>query len=117
MIEPRAWEGYALTGAQGSGPVFKPDLYIVVRMIEKLLQAKDSALKRTQLQMKSGLNWGVFTKYLELLLSRDLVVMESRRDGDYVVATDRGRKAYRQLVESIAGILGERWMDQERRKP
>jgi predicted transcriptional regulator len=110
-MEPRAWEGYALTGAQGSGPVFKPDLYIVARMVEKLLQAKDGALKRTQLQMKSGLNWGVFTKYLDLLLSRDLVVMESRRDGEYVVVTAQGRKAYRLLIESIAGILGERWME------
>jgi predicted transcriptional regulator len=102
---------------QGSGPVFKPDLYIVTRVIEKLLQSKEGALKRTQLQMKSGLNWNVFTRYLDLLLSRDLAVIESRRDGEYVVATDQGRKAYRLLIESIAGILGERWMEQERRRP
>lgn len=98
---------------QGAGPGFKPDLYIVARMIEKLLQSRDQMLKRTQLQMKSGLNWNVFTKYLDLLLSRELAKMETHEDGEYVEVTAQGRKAYRLLIESIAEVLGERWMERE----
>jgi len=95
---------------------FKPDLYVVARMIEKLLQSKDGMLKRTQLQMRAGLNWNVFSKYLELMLSRQLVSIVTKGDGEYVALTQRGMKVYRSLIDSIGSILGEYWMDVGKRR-
>jgi len=93
---------------------FRPDLYVVARMIEKLLQSKDGRLKRTQLQMKSGLNWNVFTRYLDLLVEKKVLAVGEDQEGVYVTATVEGRKAYRDLVESIRVIMGERWMEETR---
>lgn len=91
---------------------FRPDLYIVARMIEKLLQSKEGRLKRTQLQMKTGLNWSVFAKYLDLLVEKKVLAVGQDEEGVYVTATLEGRKAYRDLVESIRAIMGERWMEE-----
>jgi len=93
---------------------FRPDLYIVARIIEKLLQSKDGRLKRTQLQRKSGLNWNLFTRYLDLLVEKKILAVEKDEQGIYVTATLDGRKAYRDLVESIRVIMGERWMEETR---
>jgi len=103
-------------GVRGSSAAnrFRPDLYVVARMIEKLLQSKDGRLKRTQLQMKSGLNWNVFTRYLDLLVEKKVLAVGEDQEGVYVTATVEGRKAYRDLVESIRVIMGERWMEETR---
>ena len=92
--------------------VFKPDLYIVARIIERILQSKETRLKRTQLQMKTGLNWNVFSRYLDLLLANGLLAMEYEPGGEYVIVTEKGRRAYRALLDSIAQILGMTWMQE-----
>jgi len=103
-----------LSGAR-SGDNFKPDLYVVARMIERIIKSRDGKLKRTQLQMKSGLNWNVFVKYLNLLVEKRILIIMEDPEGIYVTTTQEGRAVYRDLLESIRQIMGEKWMEDSRR--
>jgi len=81
----------------------RPDLYVVVRMLERLWRVGEPMLK-TKLQVAANVNYNIFTKYLIWLISRNLVVpVYGQDDHERVSITEKGRKAYRQLVE---------WMDE-----
>jgi predicted transcriptional regulator len=77
---------------------FRPNPYIVARFLERLQRGR---LKRTQLQMATGLKWSDFSRYLNRLVDLGLLALDDGDGGVYV--TERGRELYRSLIE----VLGE----------
>ena len=55
---------------------------------------------KTRLQVAANVNYDVFLRYLAWLQSRGLVVLGNNPDGhERVAITEKGKRAYRQLVE------------------
>ncbi len=84
-----------------AAPPERPDFFVVARFLERLWREGDPMLK-TRLQVAANVNYDVFAKYLAWLESRGLVTVEDNPDGHARVAiTEKGKRAYRQLVEWI----------------
>ncbi len=84
----------------------KPDLYVVARFLEKLI-ASGGSRRKTELQMAVGLNFNVYTKYLDWLESKDLVhVIEEDERSKYVSLTPKGLDTYKTLVKWIKDVVG-----------
>jgi len=80
----------------------RPDLFIVVRIFEAL-RANSNRLRKTQLQMRSGINYTIFLRYLQYLLDRQLVcVVSDSPSGEWVELTSQGNEAYRFLLDGFA---------------
>jgi predicted transcriptional regulator len=89
----------------GSPPLDRPDLYVVARLLERLWR-QDAPVVKTRLQVAANVNYDVFTRYLEWMVGRGLVVLESSADGhERVALTPKGREAYRTLVQWIHEIV------------
>ncbi len=84
----------------------KPDLYVVARFLEKLI-ASGGQRRKTELQMAVGLNFNVYTKYLEWLESKDLIhTVERDERSKYVALTPKGIETYKTLVKWIKEVVG-----------
>lgn len=84
----------------------KPDLYVVARFLEKLI-AGGGQRRKTELQMAVGLNFNVYTKYLEWLESKNLIhVTEEDERSKYVALTSKGIETYKTLVTWIRDVVG-----------
>ena len=82
----------------------RPDILVVARLLEALAVAPGPLL-RTPLQQKAGLNYTVFSRYLDFLLRQGLVA--AAPDGDERLAlTPKGLDAYRFLAEGLGRVLG-----------
>ncbi len=82
-------------------PPTRPDLFVVARFLERLWREGEPMVK-TRLQVAANVNYDVFAKYLAWLQERGLVALENNPDGhERVVITEKGKRAYRQLVEWI----------------
>src|SRR5574342_240585 len=80
-------------------PPDRPDLFVVARFLERLWREGQPIVK-TRLQVAANVNYDVFSRYLAWLLARDLVAVEGSADGhERVAITEKGKRAYRQLVE------------------
>lgn len=57
---------------------------------------------KTRLQVAANVNYDVFTRYVMWLQARGLVSLEDNPDGhERVAITEKGKRAYRQLVQWI----------------
>jgi predicted transcriptional regulator len=84
----------------------RPDLYIVARFLERLwLDGKDHS--RASLQAAVGLNYNLFTWYMEWLQSKELVNITSHSEKDTVVITRKGLEAYHGFVVWVREIVGD----------
>jgi predicted transcriptional regulator len=84
-----------------STPPDRPDLYVVARLLERLWREGHPMLK-TRLQIAANVNYDVFSKDLAWCLARGLVALESSPDGhERVTITEKGKSAYRRLLEWI----------------
>jgi predicted transcriptional regulator len=84
----------------------KPDLYVVARFLEKLI-AGGGQRRKTELQMAVGLNFNVYTKYLEWLEGKDFIhVTEEDERSKYVSLTPKGIETYKTLVKWIRDVVG-----------
>ncbi len=84
----------------------KPDLYVVARFLEKLI-ASGGQRRKTELQMAVGLNFNVYTKYLEWLESKNLIdVVEEDEHSKWVSLTPKGMDTYKTLVKWIHDFIG-----------
>lgn len=82
-------------------PTDRPDVYVVARLLERLWREGEPMLK-TRLQVAANVNYDVFKRYLEWCLERQLVSLENSPDGhERVAITEKGKSAYRRLVEWI----------------
>lgn len=80
-------------------PLERPDLFVVARFLERLWREGEPMVK-TRLQVAANVNYDVFARYLVWLQERALVVMQNNSDGhERVAITEKGKRAYRQLVE------------------
>jgi len=88
------------------GPLDRPDLYVVVRLLETL-RASDRRLTRTQLQIASGMNYTQFQRYLDLALSRGLVSLAAGNPGPpWVELTAKGYDALMFLARGMREVVG-----------
>jgi predicted transcriptional regulator len=84
----------------------KPDLYVVARFLEKLISSGGSR-RKTELQMAVGLNFNVYTKYLDWLEMKELVhIVEEDERSKYVSLTPKGMDTYKTLVKWIKDVIG-----------
>jgi len=88
------------------GSAFKPDPYVVARFFDRLQRSKTGSLKRTRLQVATGLNWSLFTRYLDRLLELGLLELEEEGNEILIRPTPKGRELYRQLLNSLEQLLG-----------
>jgi hypothetical protein len=80
---------------------FKPNLYVLARIIKTLMD--NGSMKRTNLAQASGLSYDKLQRYLNWMSERGLVTI----DGDgYVRLTKEGAKAYDELVQWIIRYVG-----------
>ena len=87
-------------------PLERPDLWVVARLLEALTEG-GNRMKRTPLQMATGVNYTVFTRYLSWMTLRGLVEVTPASDGaSWVTLTPRGAAAYRYLREGIDRLVG-----------
>ena len=83
----------------------KPDLYVVARFLD-IMYKNGPALKKTNIQMLLGINYGRFTEYLDWLLKRQLVAEKiDEEEGERIVLTPKGIDAYNTVVEWIKEML------------
>lgn len=84
----------------------KPDLYVVARFLEKLI-ATGGSRRKTELQMAVGLNFNVYTKYLEWLETKGLIhTVEEDERTKHVALTPKGMETYKTLVKWIKDVVG-----------
>ncbi len=92
--------------AQPTEKEVRPDLYVVARFLEKLI-ASGGQRRKTELQMAVGLNFNVYTKYLEWLESKNLIhTVEEDERSKYVALTPKGMETYKTLVKWIKEVVG-----------
>ncbi|MCI4347869.1 MAG: transcriptional regulator [Thermoplasmata archaeon] len=86
-------------------PPDRPDLFVVVRVLEVLRRNPDG-LRKTPLQLAAGVNYTVFSRYLERLADRELVTIERDDEStERVRLTPRGAEALRFLVSGIERVV------------
>jgi len=89
----------------GRAPEWKPDLYVVARILEHLWRSSDPMLK-TRLQAAANVNYDVFKRYLEWLMTSGLATLTLSNDGhEKVSLTAKGDDAYRRLVQWIDEVV------------
>jgi predicted transcriptional regulator len=87
-------------------PLERPDLWVVARFLEALTDG-GNRMKRTPLQMATGVNYTVFTRYLTWMTARGLVAVTVEPDTSaWVSLTPQGAAAYRYLREGIDRLVG-----------
>ena len=84
----------------------KPDLYVVARFLD-ILYSSDTPMKRTNIQMRLGLNYPRFTEYLDWLLDHQLVakVADGDDDAEKFALTPKGAESYHKLVDWIREMM------------
>ena len=83
----------------------RQDMNVVTRLLERLWR-EGRPMVRTRLQVAAGLNYDVFIKYLEWMLSKDLVSMIPGDDGhERVLLTEKGTESYTKLVRWINEVV------------
>ncbi len=80
----------------------RPDLYVVARFLEVLYE-QGSPMKRTNIQMRMGVNDVRFAAYLEGLLSKGFVVKDEAKleNSDAYKLTAKGVETYHRVVDWI----------------
>ena len=85
------------------GEEFQPNPYIVARLFERLQRGR---LKRTQLQMATGLKWFDFSRYLTRLIDLGLLDLEEEGDEVYVIISAKGLDLYHSLIQVLGDLRG-----------
>lgn len=81
---------------------FKPDLYIIARIIKVLMEKK--RINRTALATSTGLSYDKFVKYFDWMLEKGFVAIDKN---GVVVLTEVGYDAYCELVQWIMKYVGQ----------
>ncbi|MDA4114376.1 MAG: transcriptional regulator [Thaumarchaeota archaeon] len=79
----------------------RPDLYVLARFLD-ILHSSGEPMKKTNLQMRVGLNYPRFIEYLEWLVSHGLVQQQKDEEGRELYSlSPQGLDAYHRLVAWI----------------
>ena len=78
----------------------RPELYVVARFLD-ILYSNGQPMKKTNIQMRVGLNYSRFTDYLDWLLARGLVQKADDQQGELYGLSPKGIDSYHRLVDWI----------------
>jgi predicted transcriptional regulator len=78
----------------------RPDLYVLARFLDALY-SDGQPMKKTNLQMKVGLNYPRFIEYLEWMVSHGLVLQQDDGGAELYALSKEGLDAYHRLVAWI----------------
>lgn len=83
----------------------RPDLRVVGRILETLWRHAEP-MRPTALQQASATNYTQFSRYLDFLVERGLVVVrEDDRGGRWVSLSERGQEAHAFLVTGLSRLF------------
>jgi predicted transcriptional regulator len=79
----------------------RPDLYVLARFLDAL-HSNGQPMKKTNLQMRVGLNYPRFIEYLEWMVSHGLVLQRKDDEGAELYSlSQQGVDSYHRLVAWI----------------
>ncbi len=78
----------------------RPDLYVLARFLD-ILYDNGQPMKKTNLQMRVGLNYPRFMEYLEWVISHGFVQQRNEEGTDLYSLSPQGLDAYHRLVAWI----------------
>jgi predicted transcriptional regulator len=81
---------------------FKPDLYVVARII-KTLKEKNK-MNKTTLATSTGLAYDKLARYIDWMIEKGFIYID---DEGLVVLTKSGSEAYNELVQWILRYVGQ----------
>jgi predicted transcriptional regulator len=83
----------------------RPDLYVVARFLERL-RTPNKEWKKPELQIAVGLNYNVYTKYLNWLKQKGLIILQDVDDGHQAIKiTQKGVDAYNTMASWIRDVV------------
>lgn len=83
---------------------WKPDIYVLLRFLERLWYRNDYVLK-TRLQTAVGLNFDNFLKYLQWLKERGFVEVDNRENHEYIKISRNGYDAFKSILKLFEDTL------------
>lgn len=89
-----------------TGPLERPDLYVVARFLERLWR-DGRPHGKTDLQLAVRLNYTVYKRYLDWMLEKGLVTLVPTADGERVAITPKGLETYHTFVSWLKDTVGE----------
>ena len=78
----------------------RPDLYVLARFLDSL-HSNGQPMKKTNMQMKVGLNYPRFIEYLDWLVSHGLVQQKDEGGAELYSLSPQGLDSYHRLVAWI----------------
>ena len=82
----------------------KPDLYVLARFLD-ILYKNGQPMKKTNIQMRMGLNYSRFSEYLDWLLTHGLVFKDDNGDAELYGLSPRGLDSYHRLFDWIRDTM------------
>ena len=83
----------------------RPDLYVLARFLDTL-HKEGQAMKKTNLQMRVGLNYPRFMEYLQWMVSHGMVRQERDEEGAELYSlSEQGLDSYHRLVAWIRDTM------------
>jgi predicted transcriptional regulator len=78
----------------------RPDLYVLARFLD-ILYESGQPMKKTNLQMRTGLNYSRFSEYFEWMTSHGFVQKKEEDGTELYSLSPQGLDAYHRLVAWI----------------
>ena len=78
----------------------RPDLYVLARFLD-ILYENGQPMKKTNLQMRTGLNYVRFTEYFDWLISHGFLKRQEEEGAEVYSLSPQGLDAYHRLVAWI----------------
>lgn len=82
----------------------RPDLYVLARFLDAMYE-NSQAMKKTNLQMKVGLNYPRFIEYLDWLVSHGFVQRKEEEGSELYSLSPQGVDAQHRLVDWIRDTM------------
>jgi predicted transcriptional regulator len=80
-----------------TSPPWKPDIYVLSRILERLWKENGPMLK-TRLQLSTNTSYDSMMRYVDWMTVKGLVSIHQNDGHDMVLLTPKGWEAYRTLV-------------------
>ena len=78
----------------------RPDLYVLARFLD-ILYESGQPMKKTNLQMRTGLNYARFSEYFEWMTSHGFLLRRDEDGSELYSLSPQGLDAYHRLVAWI----------------